>query len=603
LRLELWAVDPNNPDNDYLLDYSDSSVDNVEHLYSLADANYTDYEIVISMNDADEAGRSETAQQYALAWTAAEAVSDRDILWYDLNADGIVNKADLMTLVENLLSSCDLTDSYLLGDINTDGAIDMNDVKILLNQTDLRADWNAAQLLLAAFSSGCFAEPWKFAMTCDSRGGFSDPNGINETILGELVAEFVSENVDFILFPGDLVSGMGAVSPDKFESQLRKWVDIVGPLYDAGIGVYIGRGNHEVMDNHRTYPPEPPLDPNVTFAGRWLNVFGSDSDPNQKLPGNGPADEEYMTYSVTHNNAFIVMVDQYAGIEHWLSNQVGSAIRLTSPGSTLNWRRTQNLISSSSAINRRSGPKTERVWISIPISETPSGPPSPRALGEPTSQDTIISTTGPPYSWDPNKDGYPGDHGSYTVEYISHATYRHGYLLVEVNNLDVTLTWVQRHTTDTSVEGVYEPNDTWTYTALPRAILLSPNGGETVSAQSTRTITWKTLEGAEIDSVRIDYSTDDGQTWDEIGVSANTGSYDWATPPADSNQCLIRLTDAAHASLSDTSDRKFTIYPCPDELTVDLNDDCYMDFLDFVILADDPAADFLRPRTSLISPF
>jgi len=145
LRLELWAVDPNNPDNDYLLDYSDSSVDNVEHLYSLADANYTDYEIVISMNDADEAGRSETAQQYALAWTAAEAVSDRDILWYDLNADGIVNKADLMTLVENLLSSCDLTDSYLLGDINTDGAIDMNDVKILLNQTDLRADWNAAQ--------------------------------------------------------------------------------------------------------------------------------------------------------------------------------------------------------------------------------------------------------------------------------------------------------------------------------------------------------------------------------------------------------------------------------------------------------------------------
>jgi len=464
---------------------------------------------------------------------------------------------------------------------------------------------------LAAFSSGCFAEPWKFAMTCDSRGGFSDPNGINETILGELVAEFVSENVDFILFPGDLVSGMGAVSPDKFESQLRKWVDIVGPVYEAGISVYIGRGNHEVMDNHRTYPPEPPLDPNVTFAGRWLNVFGSDSDPNQKLPGNGPADEEYMTYSVTHNNAFIVMVDQYAGIEHWLSNQVNQP-----------WLDAQLAANTKPHIfvvghqpafkaKNRTGldfypDKRDAFWSAIAESTGRtyfSGHDHfynharvDNGDGDPNNDvhQFIVGTAGPPYSWDPNKDGYPGDHGSYTVEYISHATYRHGYLLVEVNNLDVTLTWVQRHTTDTSVEGVYEPNDTWTYTALPRAILLSPNGGETVSAQSTRTITWKTLEGAEIDSVRIDYSTDDGQTWDEIGVSANTGSYDWATPPADSNQCLIRLTDAAHASLSDTSDRKFTIYPCPDELTVDLNDDCYMDFLDFVILADDPAADFLN---------
>ena len=43
LRLELWAVDQENPNNAYLLDYSDSEVDNVEHIYFRMDANYTNY--------------------------------------------------------------------------------------------------------------------------------------------------------------------------------------------------------------------------------------------------------------------------------------------------------------------------------------------------------------------------------------------------------------------------------------------------------------------------------------------------------------------------------------------------------------------------------
>lgn len=62
-----------------------------------------------------------------------------------------------------------------------------------------------AVLFLAAFSSTGFSqELWKFIVTCDSRGS---TNGINQVILSELAAEIKSQGVDFVLFPGDLVTG------------------------------------------------------------------------------------------------------------------------------------------------------------------------------------------------------------------------------------------------------------------------------------------------------------------------------------------------------------------------------------------------------------
>jgi len=145
LRLELWAVDPNNPDSNYLLDYSDSGIDNVEHIYCRADPNYTYYELVMLINDTDNEGQDDPAQQYALAWSAGDAQNTDDILWYDLNADGIVDTVDFTVLVYNLLASREATDTYVFGDLNTDGTIDINDVEILLNHTDLRTDWYVEQ--------------------------------------------------------------------------------------------------------------------------------------------------------------------------------------------------------------------------------------------------------------------------------------------------------------------------------------------------------------------------------------------------------------------------------------------------------------------------
>ncbi|MBA7629601.1 hypothetical protein ES703_37101 [subsurface metagenome] len=142
LRLELWAVDAIDPANDYLLDYSDSSVDNVEHIYCRADANYTNYEIVVSTSDITDPNPTDAAQRYGLAWNVSDRDDSDSIFWYDLNADGIVNDLDFTILLTNVLNSTKSPESYLLGDINADGAIDIKDVEILIKHKDARADWH-----------------------------------------------------------------------------------------------------------------------------------------------------------------------------------------------------------------------------------------------------------------------------------------------------------------------------------------------------------------------------------------------------------------------------------------------------------------------------
>jgi hypothetical protein len=145
LRLEVWAIDPNNPDKSYLLDYSNSSVDNLEHIYCQVDANYTNYEIVVSYSDIDDTSQLPATHRYGLAWNIAEIENRDSIFWYDLNADGIVNESDFAILLNNRLNSFKSPEGYLFGDINTDGAIDANDLVILLNHKDAQADWHTTE--------------------------------------------------------------------------------------------------------------------------------------------------------------------------------------------------------------------------------------------------------------------------------------------------------------------------------------------------------------------------------------------------------------------------------------------------------------------------
>ncbi len=78
---------------------------------------------------------------------------------------------------------------------------------------------------------------------------------------------------------------------------------------------------------------------------------------------------------------------------------------------------------------------------------------------------------------------------------------------------------------------------------FPFIILNSPNGGEDWEANSTHMISW-TSSG--VGSVNIDYSTDNGATWNRIvsSYTADSAVYAWRIPDTLATKCLIRISAA-----------------------------------------------------------
>ncbi|HCO94713.1 MAG TPA: hypothetical protein DIU00_12310, partial [Phycisphaerales bacterium] len=85
------------------------------------------------------------SQRYAVAWNVRKKQETDNIFWYDINADGIVNEADFLIMLYNMLNSTKSPDSYLIGDINPDGVIDANDLGAILDNQNRQADWLTKQ--------------------------------------------------------------------------------------------------------------------------------------------------------------------------------------------------------------------------------------------------------------------------------------------------------------------------------------------------------------------------------------------------------------------------------------------------------------------------
>jgi len=88
--------------------------------------------------------------------------------------------------------------------------------------------------------------------------------------------------------------------------------------------------------------------------------------------------------------------------------------------------------------------------------------------------------------------------------------------------------------------------------------LQRPVGGETLGAGSAHTIRWSSND---VDRVTIEYSIDGGSTWTVIAsaIDAAARAYSWTAPDITSDRCLVRVSDATDASVSDVTDRPFTI--------------------------------------------
>lgn len=175
-----------------------------------------------------------------------------------------------------------------------------------------------------------YATPWKFAVISDTQGDNSERNNkscINDEVVRAITDDIVRENPVFVLVAGDLINGWFRNGGTGYAAQYANWREAMKPVYQAGIQVYPVRGNHDSGPERLALPPlpshlEPPPDTPILLKKAFKDTF-----PESYIPKNGPVDEEGLTYSFTHKNAFIVGLDQFTGGQHkvsqsWLDRQL-----------------------------------------------------------------------------------------------------------------------------------------------------------------------------------------------------------------------------------------------------------------------------------------
>ena len=154
---------------------------------------------------------------------------------------------------------------------------------------------------------------FRFAMTDDSRaqgGAAAVTNGVSTTVVAAVANDIVAQNakqkIDFVLFPGDMVSGYTDTA--TVGSQLDTWKSTMKPVYDANIAVYTTRGNHEYND--LTTGSSNPADPSrAPYLAKFFDNM-LQNGPTTNLAG---VSEVGLTYSFTYKNAKFIGFDEYAG--------------------------------------------------------------------------------------------------------------------------------------------------------------------------------------------------------------------------------------------------------------------------------------------------
>ena len=104
---------------------------------------------------------------------------------------------------------------------------------------------------------------------------------------------------------------------------------------------------------------------------------------------------------------------------------------------------------------------------------------------------------------------------------------------------------------DTCTSGFYAVARTTVPPVIPTLVLTFPNGGQRFLAGTDSVISWRGI--APDDSVRLEYSTDSGRTWNLIVERTAGLSYNWLQiPNTPSERCLMRVTQLVASPAPDT---------------------------------------------------
>lgn len=103
--------------------------------------------------------------------------------------------------------------------------------------------------------------------------------------------------------------------------------------------------------------------------------------------------------------------------------------------------------------------------------------------------------------------------------------------------------------------------------AAQTVTVISPNGFQQWEAGTARTILYS---APGIDSIRIDYSHNNGTNWSTVAATTPaTGSYLWTLPANPTNEGLVRVTSLSPGGVTDINDEVFSIVPPRTESTLD----------------------------------
>ena len=303
-----------------------------------------------------------------------------------------------------------------------------------------------------------------------------DNNGFNLNILAEIAQATVGEAPDFVLFPGDLTFGYKNTQAE-FEAQLLNWRNTLQPVYDAGIAVYPCRGNHDSAGVN------PVIDTSGTLSkAGWDNVF---SGP-YALPGNGPSGEENITFSFTRKNVLVVGLDEYGSHFHqvnqsWLDEQLELNIQ-----------------------------PHVFVFGHEPAFKVFHDDGDGNAAND-LHQYVAGSSGAPLYDWGGS---YDGDNGPWNPQLV-HYEQQYGYVLVEVNDLNVTVTWKHR-----TAPGVYEAGgDIFEYTSACNPTLIDLYSFTAIAQNHKVILSWSTA--SEIDNTCFNLYRSTSENGDYIKINTS----------------------------------------------------------------------------------
>ncbi|HVN97824.1 MAG TPA: metallophosphoesterase [Syntrophorhabdaceae bacterium] len=171
----------------------------------------------------------------------------------------------------------------------------------------------ALAIVVTGWVTGASAKPWKFGVMGDTQWTTADPAGTNPytvpvSIIDQVEQQFINAGVKFVIEVGDLTDDGNDISETTRANAAQA-------LYNAGIGFFPMRGNHETYGSGNSYamPIFKTSYPQTQCVGP--HVFGAHDCTSPTLPNPNSTDLLGLSYSFDYgrrgNNARFVIIDPW----------------------------------------------------------------------------------------------------------------------------------------------------------------------------------------------------------------------------------------------------------------------------------------------------